>query len=127
MKRVNDKPHPEKPGAYKKYENQKDVNFGTLPFPMRLDAISQFEDINDRKFAVNVYGLRDAEGKETEMRSKFVEILRISPVTSPQLTINLMYLEHEGKAHYVLIKDFDKLMFGQHSKSKHKMHFCQCQ
>ena len=80
--------------------------------------------MNDHKFAINVFGLRDAEGKETEMRSKMVEILRISAVTNPQLVINLMYLEADSKGHYAFIKDFDKPMFGQHSKRKTRTHFC---
>jgi len=124
VKKVYEKPHPEKPGAYKKFENQTEVKFGSLPFPMRIDAITQFEDLNDHKYVVNVYCLRDAEGKEKEMRSKFVDVMRISPVTSPQVVINLMYLESDGKGHYVFIKDFDKLMFGQHSKCKNRTHFC---
>ena len=124
VKRVFDKPHAEQPVKYAKYADQKDVKFGSLPSPMPLDAISQFEDMNDHRFAINVYGLRDAEGKEKELRSKMVDVLRISPVTNPQLHINLLYLEADGKAHYLLIKDFDKLMFGQHSKCKSKKHFC---
>jgi hypothetical protein len=35
-----------------------------------------------------------------------------------------MYLEHADKAHYVFIKDFEELMFGQHSKHGNKKHFC---
>ena len=68
--------------------------------------------------------LRDAEDKENELRNTYVDVLRIIKVRESQVHINLLYLEHEGKAHYVLIKDFDRLMFGQHNKNKIKKHFC---
>ena len=91
---------------------------------MRVDAMSEFEDMNDHKYAINLYTLREAVGKETELRSHFLEVMRISPVTSPQVHIHLIYLEQDGNAHYVFIKDFDKLMFGQQNKHGNKKHFC---
>ena len=51
------------------------------------------------------------------MRSKIVDTLHISPLKHYTKKTNLLYLEHEGKAHYMLMKDFDKLMFAQHSEN----------
>jgi hypothetical protein len=111
-------------GAYKKFENQTLVNFDGLLFPMPVSMIDRFEEINEFQYSVNVFMLRDAQGQEGELRSKHVDVLRITKVKDAKVHINLLYLENEGKAHYVLIKDFDKLMFGQHNKNRIKKHFC---
>ena len=100
--------------------NQILVECERLLFPMPASMLDRFQEINDFKCSVNVFMLRDAEGKEGELRSKHVDVLCITKVKDALVHINLLYLEHEGKAHYVLIKDFDKLMFGQHNKNRIK-------
>jgi len=91
---------------------------------MPIEMIDRFEEIDEYKYSVNVFQLRDAQGVEGEMRDKQVDVLRITTVRDAQVHINLLYLEEDDKAHYVLIKDFDRLMFGQHNKNKIKKHFC---
>ena len=59
------------------------------------------------------------------MRSKFVFPMRVTQVNKAKHHVNLLYLEHEDKAHYVSVKDFDKVMFGHHNKHNKKKHFCQ--
>ena len=67
-----EKKNPQEVCKYKAYENQSKVKFDGLVFPMRLDDLDRFEEMNDEKYSVNVFGLRDAVGDETAMRSKFV-------------------------------------------------------
>ena len=124
VNKVYDKAHPEKVSAYKKFADQTKVNFEGLLFPMPVEMMDRFEEINNYKYSVNVFQLRDAQGVDGEMRDKHVDVLRITTIRDAQIHINLLYLEEGDKAHYVLIKDFDKLMFGQHNKNKIKKHFC---
>jgi len=86
--------------------------------------MDRFEEINEFRYSVNVFYFRDVEGKEGELRTKHMDVLRITKVRDAEAHINLLYLEHEGKAHYVLIKDFDRLMFGQRNTNRIKKHFC---
>jgi hypothetical protein len=123
--KVFDKPHPERTSHYKALLQQQDkVKFDNLVFPMRLDDMDRFEEKNDNKCSVNVFGLRDAVGNETSFWFKFVFPMRVTKVVDAELHVNLLYLESNGEAHYVWVRDFDKLMFGQHNKHKEKKHFC---
>jgi hypothetical protein len=82
--------------------------------------MDRFEEMNDNKYSVNVFGLRDAVGDETSLRSKFVFPMRVTKVVDAELHVNLLYLESNGEAHYVWVRDFDRLMFGQHNKNRVK-------
>ena len=118
-------PHPEPVAKSRHLVDQDKVKFDGLVMPMRLDDLDRFEEMNDNKYSVNVFGLRDAEGDEAAMRSKFVYPLRVTKLDKAEVHVNLLYLEDgQGNAHYVLVKDFDKLMFGQYNKHREKKHFC---
>ena len=51
---VHDKPHPEKVAAYKKFADQTAVNFDGLLFPMAVNSMDRFEDINNFKSSSTV-------------------------------------------------------------------------
>ena len=66
----------------------------------------------------------DVVGDANKNRSKFGYPRRVSKVSNPKLHVHLLLLEHEDKSHYVLVKDFEKLLFRQHSKSTNNKLFC---
>ena len=121
---VYKKKNPQEMRHDKTLEEKTRLKFDGLPFPMTLDALNDFEELNDNQYSVNVFGLRDAVGDESKQRSTYVYPLRVSTVSKPELHVNLLLLKADGKSHYVLVKDFDRLMFGQYSKHANNKHLC---
>ena len=68
-------------------------------FTMPVDSMDKFEEINEFRYSVNVFYLRDVEGKEGELRNKRVDALCIKKVEDAEVHFKLLYLKHEGKAH----------------------------
>ena len=90
---------------YKKHIDK--VKYDKTDFPVKIKAIPKIENMNDIKF--NVFGVDDKQS--------------IYPLYSSNKicdkTCNLLLIEN----HYVLIRDFNKLMNTQ-SKDGHKLFFC---
>ena len=64
-------------------------------------------------FNVNVFGYENK-----------VFPLCVSKKSNEQV-LNVLLISHEEKSHYVLIKDFNKLMYSEmKTKNAHKKHFC---
>ena len=93
-------------------ESAKDLDYKGITFPVTIKQIPQIERQNKINF--NVFGYDEKDG--------------IFPIRNPTEKfddyMDLLYLEgKEGKTHYVLIKDFNRLNY-QFSKMKCKKHFC---
>ena len=93
-------------------ESAKDLDHKGITFPVTIKQIPQIERQN--KININVFGYDEKDGifpirNSTEKYDDYMDLL---------------YLEgKEGKTHYVLIKDFNRLNY-QFSKMKCKKHFC---
>ena len=93
-----------------KYIQDKIVNYDGIEFPVTTKQYSKIEKQNDIR--INVFGYENKQFFpiyiSSERYEKHMELLLIT----------------EGeKNHYVLIKDFNKLMFNQ-TKHKDRKHFC---
>ena len=96
---------------YKKYLNQ--IEYGDIKMPMALKDIDKFEKLNN--LIINVYGCTE-NGKEIWPR-------RISKKRGKE-AINLLMLEDENRYHYVLIKNFDRLLGKSDSHPKNFCPYC---
>lgn len=103
--------HPENPKYSVHFE--RNYNFNNLSFPTPISDIKKFEK-NNQGVSVNVFGL--------------TEKYRIYPikVVDEELAIHrdLLIVQFEEKTHYVLIKDFDRLVSPQISKHTNKKFVC---
>ena len=94
---------------YKKYEGE--LNMKGLTFPLTLNQIAKFEKQNN--IGVNVFG---CEGK----------VIFPLHITNNRLTgkhVNLLLLVEGEKSHYVLVKNFNALLYDQNCH-KAKTYFC---
>lgn len=91
-------------------------NFTNLLFPMPVNGISKFEQYND-KTSVNVF-LLDKQNK--------VSPLRIVPKERED-HFDLLLISNPdvgGEQHYVLVRDFNKLIRQQVTKDRHRITIC---
>ena len=89
----------------KKYEfslNTKGINF-----PMKLKDISKFEKLNPSLPGINVFSYENMTIYPLRMADR--DCLN---------TIDLFLIEEDGNSHYTLIKDFNRLIKSQKTKSK---------
>lgn len=107
---------PQRVSKYKEHENK--LNFEGIPFPVELDTIDTFENLNN--LIINIYKIHDTNEE--------IEILRISKkivsVEDNSKAINLLLIENENANHYCWIKNFSKLVTSQISKNEHKKFYC---
>ena len=103
------KSDPQRVSKYKKYENDCDLDYTDIEFPVKINQFNKIEKMNNIR--INVFGYEN----------KQVFPLYIRDVQNTN-EMNLLLIDNnEGKRHYVYIKKFDRLMY---SKTKHKKYFC---
>ena len=126
---VNVKDHPERASKYTQY--LKDYNTQNITFPISIDDIKVFEELNQK--SINVFTLEEELNESTNESSiTSFENLYISKFDFPQKIellllqdsqINEIDIQNESKltdkqlktnySHYTLIKDFEKLVYGR--------------
>ena len=116
------KDHPDRMYHYNKLkENDNLIKWEGVEFPAENEDINTFEEINDRTISVNVYAI-DPNGTNS------IVVNRISKIKNPSCHVNLLLLEEESNNHYVLIKDYSRLMGAQTNKHREKLFHCRyCQ
>jgi len=100
--------NPSRKEFYRRFMNEHDVT--GIKFPMSLDDISSFEDLNGR--GVNVLGWKKKYGFYTERRSPKDKF--------PKVTNLLRITDHNLNFHYILITNLPRLLCV--AKNSH-MHF----
>jgi len=120
--KVHEQIHPERVSKYKDLVNTTHVRFDGLPFPMPVNKIDKFEQMNDNKISINVFDLQDWTD-ENATRSKKVRPIRLTKIKA-ETHVNLLFLTDGEKSHYVPIHKFDTLMVVQKSRHQHKAFFC---
>jgi len=91
------------------------LNFKNIEFPMTLNQIKKFENLND--ISINVYCIE----KEKEL-----SILPIR-LTEKKMDkhVNLLYVQNDDNVgHFVWIKNLSRLVSSQLNKHKNKKYFC---
>ena len=116
------KDHPDRLYHYKKLKEEDNlIKWEGVEFPASNDDIDTFEEINDNTISVNVYGI-DPKGTNS------IVVDRITKITNPSCHVNLLLLEEDDNSHYVLIKDYSRLMGAQTNKHREKLFRCRyCQ
>ena len=77
--KVNEQIHPERVSKYKDLLNTTHVRFGDLPFPMPINKIDKFEQLNNNTISINVFDLQDWS-EEHAARSKRVRPVRLTKI-----------------------------------------------
>jgi len=106
---IEPKDHPNRVSKYLHYENELIMN--GIEYPVAVKDIDRFE--NQNNISVNVYGLDEK-----------VFPMRITQKQDTRHHVDLLYLSKDEDGHYVLIKDFSRLMTKQLSKHNGKKFFC---
>ncbi len=105
--------HAERISKYKNYENE--FNFKGIDFLVEIKSTSKFEKQN-HDISVNCF-ISDSE-TELKIYPKYV-----TKEKGRKYHVNLLHISNNQNSHYVLIKDFNKLMYTI-TKHKEKKHFC---
>ena len=95
----------------KKYENS--LNTNGITFPMKLKDISKFEKLNSELPGINVFSVDNYIFYPLKMTEK--DCIN---------TIDLFLYEEDGVSHYTLIKNFNRLIKSQKTKSNEKIFIC---
>ena len=74
--------------------------------------IDKFEELNEGKFSVNVYVIDDDDKSISAYRTK---------TTKAEHHVNLIKVDEDQTSHYVLVRNYDKLIGSQ--TNKHHCHF----
>ena len=112
------KDHPDRMYHYNKLkENDNLIKWVGIEFPASNEDIDTFEEINDRAISVNVYAI-DPNGTNS------IVVNRVTKIKNPSCHVNLLLLEEDNNNHYVLIKDYNKLMGAQTNNHKTKLFHC---
>ena len=105
------KHHPERVSNYEKYT----LNFDGISQPTPISEISKVEMMNN--LAINVYGNNE--------KCNGIIVHRLSDMPKEFKRINLfLFVNEEGRSHYMWIKDFNKLLHDQ-TKYKGKKYPCE--
>ena len=84
-----------------------------MNYPVCNDDIDHFEEINGRTISINVYTI-DEENKS-------IRPDRITTISKPVCHVNLLRIDHDDVFnHYVLIKDYSRLMSSQTNNHREK-------
>ena len=105
-------PQDKYPQRIKKVDKQyiKNLNYSGIEFPVTTKQYNKIEKQN--KININVFGYEDRQPYPIYVsKEKYEDCMDL-----------LLITENENK-HYVLIKDFNKLMYNQ-TKHKERKHFC---
>ncbi|KAB0796891.1 hypothetical protein PPYR_10952 [Photinus pyralis] len=112
--------HPCEPDSYPDYLEK--FNFEGITFPVKLDAISKFEEMNP--LSINVYGLEEDTQKQGKMTYKVVGPLHYTK-QKKAVHVNLLYLSNlDGNSHYCYISNMSRLISMQVSKHKEAIYLC---
>ena len=90
------------------------LNTEGITFPLAPKDIKQFE-INNPNISVNIYGL--------DKKSVVTGPLYLTN-TKKIIHVNLLYIEKNGKGHYILIKDLIRLVRRQVTRYKGRVYLC---
>ena len=104
--------HPYRVSKYRPYENE--LNMSGIEYPVKISSINKFERQNN-DISINVHGL---EGN--------ILPLRVTKKYNAAHHVDLLYIadEETESGHYVLIKDFARLVGSQISKHQQRKHMC---
>lgn len=91
------------------------LNINGMSFPPTLDDLKIFEK-NNPNISINVYGLEQNNDVSGPLYKTFKQKLT---------HVNLLFIEQNGRAHFCLIKNFEKLVHKQLTKNTSKIHLCQ--
>ena len=86
------------------------LNYRGIRFPVEISQVGRVEKQNE--ICINIFGYTNRLIKLRSSKATYEEVL------------NLLLIERDGKSHYVLIKDFSRLMFNI-TKDRNKKHFCE--
>ena len=116
------KDHPERLFHYNKVKQEDNlINWDGVMFPASNEHINTFEQINKDCISVNVYKI-NPNGTNT------IIVDRVTKIQKPSCHINLLLIENDDENHYVLIKDYSRLMNSQTNKNEAKKFYCRfCQ
>ena len=95
---------------YQEYEH--DLNMSGIQYPVYIKDINKFEHQNN--ISVNVYGYND----------KKIFPLHINTMLSARHHVNLLYITAGETSHYILVKDFSRLVSKQYNNHNNKKYFC---
>ena len=110
------KDHPQRMYHYTKSANNDTfIKWDGVGFPASNDDIDTFERINENTISVNVYVLDNNDKIRPD---------RITKIAKPFCHVNLLRLEQNNKSHYVLIKEYSRLMGSQTNKHCNKLFHC---
>ena len=85
------------------------LNYRGIKFPVEISQVGRVEKQNE--IAINIFGYENKVLKLRSSNARYKEVM------------NLLLIERDGKSHYVLIKDFNRLMFNV-TRSRNKKYFC---
>ena len=85
------------------------LNYRGIRFPVEISQVGRVEKQNE--ISINIFGYENKVFKLRSSSARYKEVM------------NLLLIERDGKSHYVLIKDFNRLMFNI-TKDRNKKHFC---
>ena len=110
---------------YKEHEHK--FNVSGLDFPMQLNKVEKFEELND--VSVSVYGYDDEKETVFPLRvSRKVATLDGKSLVEAELRcsqhVDLLMFADGKESHYALIKNFSRLVCSQVNKHNGAMHFC---
>ena len=86
------------------------LNYEGITFPVKIADCNKIEKLNNIR--INIFGYTN----------KAVYGIYISK-EKYEKNMNLLFITDDNNSHYVLIKDFNRLMFNI-TKSQHRQHFC---
>ena len=76
--------------------------------------------MNGETISVNVYTI------DTDVDK--IRVDKVTKITNPTCHINLLRLDEDNKNHYVLIKDYSRLLGSQTNKTNRQLFYCKyCQ
>ena len=101
--------NPQRITKYKEHISK--LNYKNIQFPVKVKDVPKIEEMNDIRF--NVFGV------DNTMYPIYIS-KKINPKNG---TCDLLLIESGSKKHYVLIKDFNKLMNSQ-TKNTNRKFFC---
>lgn len=105
--------HPERISNYPDFRQH--LNISGLEFPLKLNDISKFEEMNN-DISISVFGI----GEDAEV----IVPLHIAS-EKKDLHIQMLYITDRENAHYCHVKNLSRLVGSQISKHKEAKHICE--
>ncbi|XP_011700257.1 PREDICTED: uncharacterized protein LOC105457338 [Wasmannia auropunctata] len=112
------KSHTERESSYPLYSTV--LNLNGIEFPMTLNQIEKFEELNT--ISINVFSVID--NNENEKKGLSIRHTRLTE-KKKEKHVNLLYLQdNNNEGHFVWIKNLSRLLSQQVNKTKNKKFFC---